>query len=154
MSYQVSYNRFESLSSFELYDLIKQRVLVFVVEQNCPYPELDDLDTDSGTQHVMITNESTLCAYARCLAPGVSYDEYASIGRVLVTKPERGNGLATKLMQAAITQCQTLWPQHAIKISAQCYLLTFYQGLGFQPVGEAYLEDDIPHHAMILTPQK
>lgn len=150
MSYDLQILRFHDLSIDLFYEIVAQRIAVFVVEQDCPYQEIDELDNHCQTRHLVIGSDSRLAAYARCLAPGTSYTDYASIGRVLVPQEERGKGLANRLMVSAIECCQQLWPQHDIKISAQCYLVEFYLSLGFEQVGESYLEDGIPHQAMVL----
>jgi ElaA protein len=141
---------FSQLDTHTLYQLLKARVDVFVVEQACAYPEIDDLDCHISTAHVLSYLNGTLQAYARCLAPKTVHKKYSAIGRVLVTKEGRGQGVAKQLMLDAIDYNKATWPQHEIKISAQTYLLNFYQGLGFTSVGDAYLEDGISHQDMIL----
>lgn len=95
-----------------------------------------------------------LKTYCRILAPGVSYPEYASIGRVITAQSVRGTGEGRVLMERAIQLTLTLYPDHDIKISAQSYALPFYRSLGFTEYGDEYLEDDIPHMAMILNRAK
>lgn len=142
---------FAELTTVQLYELLQLRVDVFVVEQNCPYPELDGKDCAAQTWHLLgVDVNGQLQAYARLLAPGISYEE-VSIGRVLVRDSARGQGIANILMQQAISECQRLWPQQAIKIGAQQYLLAFYQQLGFEQVSEMYLEDGIPHIDMLRS---
>ncbi len=142
---------FAELSTAQLYELLQLRVDVFVVEQHCAYPELDGKDCLAHTRHLLGTDsQGKLQAYARLLAPGVSYAE-PSIGRVVVNAAVRGQGIAQQLMQQAIAQCEQLWPQQAITIGAQQYLMTFYQSLGFICVSAGYLEDGIPHIDMRRT---
>ena len=142
---------FSALSVKQLYELIKLRVDVFVVEQHCPYPELDGKDTLPQTRHLLgIDEHGALVAYARILAPGVSYAD-SSIGRVVVAGCARGAGLAGSLMHRAIAIAQAQWPQANIQIGAQQYLCGFYQRLGFTPVSDVYLEDGIPHVDMLLS---
>lgn len=142
---------FSELSVDQLYDLMKLRVDVFVVEQNCPYNELDEKDRDKHTRHLLAYNENTeIIAYARILAPGVSYPE-ASIGRVVIAQQARGLGLAHSLMIKAIEVLSTYWPKHNIQIGAQQHLQGFYQQQGFEIASEMYLEDGIPHLDMLLT---
>ena len=142
---------FNQLTTEQLYDVLKLRVDIFVVEQNCPYPELDDKDRMSGTYHLLgVDVDGNLLAYARVLAPGVSYQE-SSIGRVAVAMSARGKGIALRLMGQAIALARQHWPKDKIKIGAQEYLLDFYQGLGFKPASEVYLEDGIPHLDMITA---
>ncbi|MDB2386381.1 GNAT family N-acetyltransferase [Shewanella sp.] len=142
---------FSELKLDELYELLKLRVDVFVVEQNCPYPELDNKDRHSQTQHLLGLDEhGNIQAYARVLAPGVSYPD-ASIGRVIVSKAARGAGVAHTLMQKAISISVKKWPEHNIQLGGQEHLTGFYQQQGFEPVSDVYLEDGIPHLDMLLT---
>lgn len=144
---------FTELTLDSLYELMKLRVDIFVVEQNCPYPELDEKDRVAGAMHLLGRGSSgELLAYARLLPAGVSYSQ-VSIGRVAVTPKARGGGRARQLMQEAIVNCQKLWPAEDIKIGAQEYLRAFYQSLGFEAVSEVYLEDGIPHLDMLLHAQ-
>ncbi|WP_295507786.1 GNAT family N-acetyltransferase [uncultured Pseudoalteromonas sp.] len=138
---------YEELSKDELLAILRARVDVFVVEQNCPYPEIDDVDNDELTQHVFLFREQQLAAYARCYKKN---EQYSAFGRVLVAQQFRGEGLATKLVQMAIDTCLEHWPDKAIMIGAQCYLTGFYQQFGFENVGDDYLEDGIPHQDMCL----
>ncbi|MEM8526554.1 MAG: GNAT family N-acetyltransferase [Bacteroidota bacterium] len=131
----------------ELYECLRLRQEVFVVEQDCPY--LDNDDKDQKGLHLMGKVDGELMAYARLLPKGVSYENYASIGRIVTSLKGRGKGYGKSLVQTAIAEIEQNWGKQAIKISAQQYLLKFYQELGFQAVGEDYLEDDIPHIAMI-----
>lgn len=139
---------FSELSLQQLYDMMVLRQEVFVVEQDCPYLDADGKDYDS--YHLMGYKGDKLVTYTRLVPRGISYEKYVSIGRVVNSKLIRGTGAGKELMQQSIAYCKRMWPQEAIKISAQCYLLKWYGELGFKPVGEEYLEDDIPHHAMIL----
>ena len=139
---------YKDLTIDELYDIMVLRQEVFVVEQDCPYLDADGKDKIGW--HVMLNNdEGQLMAYTRLLAPGVSYDKYSSIGRVVSSGKGRGKGYGKSVMDASIDAIIDLFPNHAIKISAQCYLLKFYNDLGFKEVGEEYLEDGIPHVGMI-----
>lgn len=146
-------NTFDALSVQRLYDLLKARCDVFVVEQNCPYPELDGIDTLATTQHLYALDQQATAAYARIMAPGVSYEGYVAIGRVLVTAEYRQAKLGHQLIQQAIAQANTLWPNQPIKISAQAHLAGFYQHHGFEIASAPYLEDDIEHVAMIRPTQ-
>jgi len=139
---------FNQLSTIELYRLIQLRVAVFVVEQTCFYQELDDKDHDKETQHVLGYRDQELVAYARLLAPDVSYPDQVSIGRVIVSTSARGIKLGDRLMEQCLTQCAKHWPGRAIKISAQQHLQRYYNRHGFVTASEMYLEDDIPHVAM------
>lgn len=140
---------FDSLTVRELYDIMVLRQMVFAVEQNCPYLDADGKDLDGW--HLMLFNtEGALSAYTRLLPKGVSYDNYASIGRVVSASHARGTGAGKAVMQESIKQMGQLFPNQPIKIGAQSYLLKFYESLGFESTGEEYLEDGIPHTSMIL----
>ncbi|WP_419536568.1 GNAT family N-acetyltransferase [Endozoicomonas sp.] len=141
---------FDQLDVRTLYQLLKLRVDVFVVEQTCPYPELDNKDILSSTRHLYLKDQGALVACARCLAPGVSFEQGAAIGRVAVDPESRGHGYAKVIMEEAIKTCLQQWPDKPILVSAQLYLAGFYQSLGFDAFGESYEEDGIPHLNMIL----
>ncbi|RLV60453.1 GNAT family N-acetyltransferase [Parashewanella curva] len=146
--------QFSELTTDELYEILKLRVDVFVVEQACPYPELDEKDRDSNSYHIFISDENgNITAYCRVLPPGLSYPQ-ASIGRVLVAQAYRNQRLATQLMQKAIDCAKNQWPQSDIQLGAQEYLVDFYQSLGFTTNSDMYLEDGLPHRDMLLTYQK
>ena len=138
---------FSALSTRELFLIAKGRVDVFVVEQACAYPELDEVDCDQATSHMYWIFGEQLGAYARCY---VKNSAYSAIGRVLINKEHRGNGLAHQLVVSAVAKCFELWPNRDIYIGAQTYLLDFYRSLGFEMVGQSYLEDGIEHQDMIL----
>jgi len=141
---------FHRLTTDQLYAILKLRQEVFVVEQNCPYLDADGNDHDA--YHVIGTDfNGEIQAYTRLAPPGLSYTEYSSIGRVLTSSKVRGKRLGKPLMQFSMDWCLRLWPFSPIKISAQTYIVKFYNELGFREVGEPYLEDDIPHIAMIST---
>lgn len=145
--------KFNDLSLHQLYDVLKLRVDVFVVEQCCYYPDLDSqhnqLDRHQETLHLLGYQDGILVAYLRILAKGQSYDDYVSIGRVATAKQARGAGLGHKLMSEALKLCQQYFANQDIKISAQEHLLKFYLQHGFTQVSSMYLEDDIPHIAMV-----
>ncbi|MCB0706118.1 MAG: GNAT family N-acetyltransferase [Saprospiraceae bacterium] len=139
---------YAELSLNQLYEILRLRAEVFVVEQDCPYQDLDELDQQA--YHLKTWSpKGELQAYARILPPGASYEGYASIGRVVTSPGVRGKGFGKKLMEEAIESCKFLFPEKPIKISAQVYLLEFYRSLGFESDGAGYLEDGIPHIGMI-----
>ena len=144
---------FSELDTLTLYNMLQLRVDVFVVEQNCPYPELDDKDLHPQTRHIILKKGEKVIAYSRVLAPGVSFDGFPGVGRVCVSQTARRLGLGRVLVEKTIAEAAALWPDTDIHISAQCYLQQFYQDLGFRPASEPYLEDDIPHLKMILPVQ-
>ncbi|NQO45945.1 GNAT family N-acetyltransferase [Streptococcus suis] len=139
---------FDQLSLQELYSILTLRTDVFVVEQACPYPEVDRKDLNC--LHLLGTDEGELVAYLRILPAGLSYDE-VSIGRVVIKASHRGKGLGRPMMEQAIAYITTEWKESLIKIGAQAYLERFYQSLGFEPVSEVYLEDDILHLDMVYS---
>jgi ElaA protein len=140
----------DSLGASGIYRLLRERVAVFIVEQDCPYQEVDGLD-DRATHLWAESSDGRILAYARILPPGVSFDE-ASIGRVLTTAAGRGLGLGRELMGRALAECASRYPGIGIRISAQQYLHRFYEELGFDTVKGPYLEDGIPHLEMLRTP--
>jgi len=140
---------FNELSTAELYEIIKARIEVFVVEQNCVYQDLDDIDYAS--YHFTGWSDKSVAAYVRILPPCKKYEE-PSIGRVITAKTFRGIGLGKELMQRALEQTRNLWPGYAVRISAQQYLEKFYEELGFKTVSAPYDEDGIPHLEMVLGP--
>jgi ElaA protein len=141
------YQHYSELNKDTLYQILALRSEVFVLEQQCIYTDADFKDQQSW--HLCGWKNGKLQAYARVIPPGISYPE-ASIGRVLTAASARKSGLGKWLMQIAIQQCRQQFPEHPIKIGAQLYLLEFYRNLGFQPIGETYLEDGIPHIIMLL----
>lgn len=142
---------FSELSLEEFHEIIRLRIGVFIIEQNCPYPELDGKDLDAF--HVFGTSEKNeIVAVARILKPGVSYEE-CSIGRVASLGSARMKGCGIQLMQKTLAQIEFLYGKSEIRISAQEYLRNFYEKFGFRKVSESYLEDDIPHIEMLRTIQ-
>lgn len=136
------------LTTDELYDLLALRVEVFVVEQTCPFQDLDGLDRRDGVLHLLGWQDGALVAYARLMAPGVAKAQQVVIGRVVTSPEARGDGLGHRLMQQALQECARLWPGVSIYLGAQAHLQGFYGRHGFTAVGEPYLEDDIPHIGM------
>lgn len=140
---------FGQLTTLELYDVLKIRQEVFIVEQDCPYLDADGKDLDAI--HIIATDQnSQIVGYTRVLAPGISYNTYSSIGRVVNAQNVRGQGVGRGVMLESIRICKEQFPNSKIKISAQTYLDGFYKSLGFVATGEYYLEDDIPHQGMIM----
>ncbi len=141
---------FSELTTTQLYEMLKLRVDVFVVEQTCPYPELDNKDRVDGVFHLLGYQGDELIACARLLPKGISYSTL-SIGRVVTKQSARGDGLGHKLMSQALIECQQRWPNEDITISAQQHLANYYGQHGFEQTSEMYLEDDIPHIEMKRT---
>lgn len=137
---------FQELTPQELYDILQLRSEVFVVEQNCVYQDIDGKDPKA--LHVIGVKNNMIIAYTRLFKPG-DYFENASIGRVVVAKNQRRFKYGYNIMKASITAIEDRFKSTAIKISAQAYLKSFYNNLGFKKTGVAYLEDGIPHIAMV-----
>lgn len=137
---------FDALSPHLLYAILRLRSQIFVVEQQCIFLEMDGRDATAW--HLTAEREDGLVAYARLFAPGGA-GEPAVIGRVVVSFAERGTGLGRTLMERAIAECGARWAGAPIRLEAQAHLERFYASLGFAPVGDVYLEDDIPHLSMV-----
>ena len=136
---------FEELNKAELYQIIQLRIAVFIVEQDCPYPDLDDMDQDA--QHLWIEDAGEIVCYLRVNPAGSRFLE-PSLGRIVTKKSHRNHGLAEKLIKKAIDLvCEK--ESRAIRISAQCYLEKYYEKFGFIKASEEYLEDNIPHIEML-----
>lgn len=137
---------FSELTTQELYNVLQLRSEVFVVEQDCVYQDVDGKDQKS--LHVLGIKNDKIVAYTRVFKPG-DYFEQASIGRVVVKENERAFKYGYDIMNASIDAIKTNFNKTIVKISAQTYLRKFYNNLGFKQVGKEYLEDGIPHIAMI-----
>ena len=137
---------FSELTTDELYAILQLRSEVFVVEQDCVYQDIDY--KDQKALHILGYKGEKLVAYTRLFKSG-DYFDFASIGRVVVQEKERKFGYGHDIMKASISAISEEFKETKIKISAQTYLKKFYESHGFQQVGEGYLEDGIPHIAMI-----
>tara|TARA_R110000787_G_scaffold248542_1_gene354066 strand:+ start:3784 stop:4254 length:471 start_codon:yes stop_codon:yes gene_type:complete len=146
MKLEFKWSRLESFTSLELYQIIKARESVFVVEQHCPYQETDDLDPHAWHLSALVNGE--LAAYARVVDPEIKNSK-PSIGRVMTLKKFRGLGIGRALMEEAIKFTEQTYPENDIKISAQEYMQKFYKSLGFYASGDPYDEDGIAHIDMI-----
>ncbi len=143
---EINVKTFDQLTNRELYEILKLRSEVFVVEQDCVYQDIDG--KDDKALHVIGTKEGEIVAYTRCFKPGYYFKE-ASIGRVVVEKSQRKYKFGNDIMIASIEAIKNHYTTKLIKISAQCYLDKFYTNLGFNAIGKEYLEDGIPHIAMV-----
>ncbi|TMI63560.1 MAG: GNAT family N-acetyltransferase [Bacteroidetes bacterium] len=139
---------FDELTPHELYAILQLRSIVFVVEQNCVYLDMDDKDQHSF--HLMGWENEKLCAYTRIVPKGISYKDYTAIGRVVTAPHARGKGAGRELMLHSIAKTIELFGSNSIKIGAQLYLKKFYESLGFIQTSDTYLEDGIEHIEMIL----
>lgn len=136
------------LSAEQVYAVLAARVAIFVVEQNCPYQDLDGLD--GVAEHLIAWSGTDVAGYLRVLGPGTRFDD-PSIGRIITTKPFRGSGLGREVVAKGIERTRQLYPGRPVRISAQRYLEKFYGEFGFVVASEPYLEDDIPHIEMVLS---
>jgi ElaA protein len=137
---------FNELSPLELYQILQLRSAVFVVEQRCPFQDLDD--KDQGSHHLMGSLDGRLIAYTRLVPAGISYRE-TSIGRVVTSPAARHMGLGKELMERSIQTLFTLYGPGPIRIGAQRYLEDFYASFGFRQTSDIYLEDGIEHIEML-----
>ncbi len=143
---EIKIKTFQELSAQELYELLQLRSEVFVVEQDCVYQDIDG--KDDKALHILGFKAKKIVAYTRVFKPG-DYFKHASIGRVVVAKPERAFKYGYTIMNASIQAIKEHYNETIIHLSAQCYLKRFYNNLGFYEVGEEYLEDGIPHVGML-----
>jgi ElaA protein len=140
---------FEELSLDELYEILRLRQEVFIVEQECAYLDADG--KDKLALHVLGKDiKHKIRAYARIFPSGIAYTNYQSIGRIITSMEIRGTGTGKKLVKQCITYCKNHFGEENIKISAQSHLIPFYNQFGFREIGDGYLEDNIPHQAMVL----
>lgn len=139
---------FDQLSNHQLYQLLKLRTDIFVVEQHCPYPELDNHDNHPNTQHLLGIYDGKIIACARLLPANLTYPT-PSIGRVAICAEFRSKGLGHELMAQALTQCNRRWKNESITIGAQYHLRHFYLQHQFKEISDPYDEDGILHIDMI-----
>ena len=140
-----SVREFDELTNEELYQLLRLRSEVFVVEQKCNFMDMDN--KDQKCRHLLGWKDGDLLAYSRIVPPGVSY-EFPSIGRIVVSGKGRGLGLGVELLNVSMAQVDKFFGKSIIRIGAQLYLKRFYGLFGFVQSGEVYLEDDIEHIEM------
>lgn len=148
MTLSYTIKSFDELTNTELYAMLRLRSEIFVVEQNCPYLDLDNKDQKSFHLLYYVNNE--FAGSTRLVPAGLSFKEN-SIGRVVISNSYRGLGLGKKLMEASIEGCYEKFGKGPIRIGAQYHLSRFYQSLGFVEQGEVYEEDEIPHIEMLLA---
>lgn len=128
------------------YAVMAARVAVFVVEQTCPYQELDGWDLRAT--HLIAWDGGAVAAYLRCFAPGVKYPE-ASLGRILTSAAYRSSGLGRELVERGLHRIEAKYRNAPVRIGAQSRLERFYRSLGFEIASEPYMEDGIPHVEMV-----
>lgn len=148
MQIQWVIKKFEALSVAELYQILRLRSEIFVVEQNCVYQDLDN--KDQKALHLFGELEGTIIAYSRLFNAG-DYFDFSSIGRVVVAANYRDKKFGHELIKQGISEIRNHFNEENITISAQLYLKKFYESHGFIQTSEMYLEDDIPHIEMKIT---
>jgi len=141
----ILYHGIDEMSSSELYDILKLRQDIFIVEQDCVYDDIDDLD--GASQHLLLKIGNELAAYSRIVPPKVKFDEI-SIGRIVVKMKFRGYGYGKKIVLESFNHISQNGHK-AIRIEAQSHLVKFYENLGFKSAGEIYILDGIPHLQMV-----
>jgi len=142
---------FDELDNYTLFGILKLRQEIFIVEQNCAYPDIDKLDLQSRHIFAAHTN-GEVYAYVRLVPPGLKYSA-PSIGRVVVRSEERKGGTGSQLMRYALQVSEKLYPNQGNKIGAQAHLSKFYGALGYEQVSEIYDEDGIDHMDMFRASQ-
>lgn len=135
--------KFDELSPALLYEILRLRTEIFVVEQDCVYQDMDGLDAMS-THLLLRSEEGRLLSYARLIPPHEGQD-YMKFGRFVTSADSRRRGLGQRILQEAIRESFRQRPNLPLKISGQLYLERFYIGQGFEPISEIYLEDGIKH---------
>ena len=144
---QTIIKKWDDLSKEEVEKIFSLRSEVFIVEQECPYQDIDG--KDAKADHLLLYENNILCGYTR-IFPKNTYFKEASFGRTVVKKTQRGKGYGHTLVKESLKYLKNK-NENPIKISAQSYLKKFYASHGFIPKGEEYFEDNIPHTAMFLT---
>lgn len=145
--YNWHWREFADLTVDQLYQILRLRQQVFVVEQQCCYDDIDNCDHNS-THLMVFDDEDHLVGYCRVFAPGDRFEQ-ASIGRVIIAQTARGTGLGHRLMKHSIAYCEQHFAGASILIDGQSHLTGFYQQHGFQVIGEEHLVDGIPHVKMV-----
>ena len=149
MKFEHQVKSFQELSLEEFHDIIALRIQIFIIEQNCPYQEVDG--KDKLAHHLFFKNEmDEIIAVTRILPQGISYEEVA-IGRVVVHEDYRGTGLGNQLMADSMNFVRDKYGEVPVRLSAQKHLENYYGNHGFKSTGKEYLEDGIPHLEMLYN---
>ena len=148
--YKYEFKKFEELTNFELIDMLRLRSKIFVVEQNCPYLDMDGYD-ETGL-HLLVKDLDKIVGCLRILPVG-RYDE-VSIGRVVVDADYRRQGIAKRMLELSIENAVAIYGCDRIVLGAQIYAKNLYESVGFKPIDKGYLEDGIPHVHMMYTKEK
>ncbi|SMO93045.1 GNAT family N-acetyltransferase [Gracilimonas mengyeensis] len=139
---EIIYSSFNDLTSQQLEDAFALRQKVFIIEQECFYPDIDGYDAQAT--HLFFYDDQKLAAYLRIFKKGIKYEQEASIGRIVVDPEYRRTGLGPKLINKGIELCG----KEPIRIEAQAALVDYYGTLGFTPKGDVYIVDGIDHIQM------
>jgi ElaA protein len=142
------FSEFDDLTNNEIYQILKLRQEVFIIEQNCIYPDIDNLDQFS--HHLLGFNKELLIAYLRIVPPGKKFDK-PSIGRVIIAESERNKGIGIELVSSGVAKAKELYHNSDIFVEAQAHLEVFYNRIGFRIISDTYDIDGIPHIQMVLT---
>jgi ElaA protein len=142
---ETEWQRFQTLTATELYELLRFRQGIFVVEQCSPFPDLDGLDQEAW--HLLLRAEGAFCGYLRLIPQPLR------IGRVAVAPPLRRCTLGRRLMEEALSHCRQHYPGLPVVLTAQAYLVPFYRSFGFEPTGEPFDDYGLTHVDMVLEPQ-
>ena len=149
MKFEHQVKSFQELSLEVFHDIIALRIQIFIIEQNCPYQEVDG--KDKLAHHLFFKNEmDEIIAVTRILPQGISYEEVA-IGRVVVHEEYRGTGLGNQLMADSMNFVRDKYGEVPVRLSAQKHLENYYGNHGFKSTGKEYLEDGIPHVEMLCN---
>lgn len=141
-----SIKKFDELTNNELYEILRLRNEVFIIEQNCLYQDLDL--KDKGSYHLFVEKNDTIIAYLRIIPKGISYKE-VSIGRVVTKLEYRNQGIAKEMLKKAIEFIKLELNEQKVRISAQVYAEKLYKSVGFKQISNIYLEDNIKHIEML-----
>ena len=146
MTHTFSHSNISAMDPIVLYKILQLRTDVFVVEQNCPYPELDGRDLEPDCELIWVTVDDEIAGTTRILQEA----DALRIGRVVVAPNHRGTGLARELFAATLQRCKQIDSDSKIVLDAQAPLQGWYRSFGFKPVSDVFMEDGIPHITMEL----
>ncbi len=143
----LEFRAFSKLSSTHIYDVLRLRQQVFVIEQNCIYDDIDN--SDQKALHLLLYDKNELAGYLRIFEPGVKFKD-TTIGRIVVSKKFRGRDIGKKIINHGIELAFQQFPSSSIRIEAQNALSNYYSKYGFISEGEVYVVDGIDHIQMVL----
>lgn len=135
---------FSAMSVTSVFELFKLRNAIFIVEQNCVYQDIDQLDLEA--HHIVMCDQNKVIGCSRFF---INQEDQLQIGRLALDRAYRQQALGKQLFQYTLTQSQSIFPEKTLMLSSQKHLTAFYQQFGFNPIGDEFLEDNIPHQHMI-----